>query len=393
METQRRVQAWKRNSCASGFAATDRSAEAQVLAGRRRTRCALILAAKEALLQKPAVSGVHRSCGTVRGTGRPVALARRATSPTSERRRLRVATQQSALTGSANRVAAWCAQARRTPGALAPTAPGGRAPPDRPDLRPRKALGVTDVTALAIKIDEAVRMVDELPLLTPDLRRDAPPRRRAASIGRTVRRPTPATGLDGTLPAWLQPGSTLGRADRGVWLEARSLVRVTHRVTEDDAARAHQAYFLPREPQKLRLLNARLALLARQFDTAQADLRGARGARPLLRPQRQAHAARRRADRQVAAQSRQVSVPRPTATLAALSTAAAGRWARQRRRAHRARSHLVHAAVRGGRRRRDDAWGNGARPGQRLLGRLAHGRHRSTSSCWCWWARLPARSR
>ena len=52
-----------------------------------------------------------------------------------------------------------------------------------------------------------------------------------------------------------------------------------------------QAFFL-RENLKLRLLNARLALLSRQFDTAQSDLRDAQvGARPLLRPQRASVAA------------------------------------------------------------------------------------------------------
>jgi uroporphyrin-3 C-methyltransferase len=86
-----------------------------------------------------------------------------------------------------------------------------------------------------------------------------------------------------------------------------------------------QAYFL-RENLKLRLLNARLALLARQFDTAQADLQSALGAveryfdRSSRRTQLTAELIR-----QVAAQSRQVGVPRPEATLAALSTAAAGR--------------------------------------------------------------------
>ena len=86
-----------------------------------------------------------------------------------------------------------------------------------------------------------------------------------------------------------------------------------------------QAFFL-RENLKLRLLNARLALLSRQFDTAQADLRDAQvGARALLRPQLAAHANAIDLVRQVSAQARQVAVPRPDATLAALAAAAGGR--------------------------------------------------------------------
>jgi uroporphyrin-3 C-methyltransferase len=82
-----------------------------------------------------------------------------------------------------------------------------------------------------------------------------------------------------------------------------------------------QAFFL-RENLKLRLLNARLALLSRQFETAQSDLQLVLLSldRYFDRHNRRTSAA---ADvvRSVAAQSRQVVVPRPDNTLAALSAA------------------------------------------------------------------------
>jgi uroporphyrin-3 C-methyltransferase len=86
-----------------------------------------------------------------------------------------------------------------------------------------------------------------------------------------------------------------------------------------------QAYFL-RENLKLRLLNARLALLSLQFDTAQADLRDVRSMldRYFDRASRRVINATELV-RQVSAQARQVAVPRPDATLAALAAAAAGR--------------------------------------------------------------------
>ena len=86
-----------------------------------------------------------------------------------------------------------------------------------------------------------------------------------------------------------------------------------------------QAFFL-RENLKLRLLNARLALLSRQFDTAQSDLRDAQSAldRYFDRSGRRVAAAAELV-RQVASQARLVSVPRPDATLAAIATASAGR--------------------------------------------------------------------
>ena len=111
-----------------------------------------------------------------------------------------------------------------------------------------------------------------------------------------------------------------------VWFEARSLVRVT-RIDHPEAMllAPEQAYFL-RENLKLRLLNARLALLARQFDTAQADLQSSLAAldRYFDRNARRTQLAAELI-RQVSAQARHVGVPRPEATLAALSTAAAGR--------------------------------------------------------------------
>ena len=86
-----------------------------------------------------------------------------------------------------------------------------------------------------------------------------------------------------------------------------------------------QSFFL-RENLKLRLLNARLALLSRQFDTAQSDLRDTQEMlnRYFDTRSRKVGAVTELL-RQVAGQARQVSVPRPDDTLAALTAAAAGR--------------------------------------------------------------------
>ncbi len=86
-----------------------------------------------------------------------------------------------------------------------------------------------------------------------------------------------------------------------------------------------QAFFV-RENLKLRLLNARLALLSRQYDTAQADLQVAHSAleKYFDRSSRRIVLA---SDliKQVSTQARLVNVPRPDDTLAALAAAGAGR--------------------------------------------------------------------
>ena len=111
-----------------------------------------------------------------------------------------------------------------------------------------------------------------------------------------------------------------------VWNEIRSLVRVT-RIDRPEAmlVAPEQAWFL-RENLKLRLLNARLALQSRQYDAVQSDLREAQLAidRYFDRSSRRVTAATELL-RQVAQLARQISVPRPDETLAAIAAAQAGR--------------------------------------------------------------------
>lgn len=240
---------------------------------------------------------------------------------------IRVALQQSALTGSAEPLVATLKQAdERLARYNQPRLEGVRRAIAR-DLDRVKAMGVVDIAVLTIKLDEAVRMVDELPLLSQAEQRKDALRSAAgpASAARAV--PRGASAPVGAMPAWLQPW--IDRWDlftERAWLEARSLVRVT-RIEHPEAMllAPEQAFFL-RENLKLRLLNARLALLARQFDTAQSDLQGAQ-----LALERYFDRSARRTQlvaeliRQVALQARQVGLPRPDNTLAALTAAVAGR--------------------------------------------------------------------
>ena len=129
------------------------------------------------------------------------------------------------------------------------------------------------------------------------------------------------------MPDWLKPW--MARWDlfsERVWVEAKSLVRVT-RIEDPEAMLLEpQHEFFLRENLKLRLLNARLALLARQFAIVQGDLQGS-----LAAIERYFDPKSRRTQlavtliRQVQQQARQTDLPKPENTLAALATAAAGR--------------------------------------------------------------------
>ena len=240
---------------------------------------------------------------------------------------IRVALQQAAITGSAEPLVATLKQSdERLARYAQPRLEGVRRAIAR-DLDGVKAVSVTDIATLTIKLDEAVRMIDDLPLLAlAEPRKDGTSRPVAAA---TVPARSPAAGSAAASASGWDPGAwgeLAGSLTQRVWGEAKSLVRIT-RIDHPDAMLLvpEQAFFL-KENLKLRLLNARLALLSRQFETAQSDLTGARSM-----IERYFDKTARRTTlttellAQVAAQARQVRVPRPDHTLAALAAAAAGR--------------------------------------------------------------------
>ena len=226
---------------------------------------------------------------------------------------VRVAMQQSAITGSAEPLVATLRQSdERLARYNQPRLERVRRAVAQ-DLDRVRAAGVSDITVLTIRLDEVIRLIDELPLLAAD--------RKPA---RGTPAPAPAAA---SAPSWGSAASDhwLAWTD-ALWHEVRSLVRVT-RIDNPEAmlVAPEQAFFL-RENLKLRLLNARLALLSRQFDTAQSDLRDAQTTleRYFERGHRRVALALE-GIKQVGALSRLVGVPRPDATLAAIATATAGR--------------------------------------------------------------------
>lgn len=235
---------------------------------------------------------------------------------------LRVAVQQSELTGGTEPVMTALRQADdRLARANQPRLERVRRAVAH-DIDRVRAAGLVDIPTLTLRLDEAVRLVDEMPLL-------AQPERRAPRAEATLSPTTPATPATpasaATAPAlpWPQRWQALAGE---VWQQARTLVRVT-RIEHPEAmlVSPEQAWYL-RENLKLRLLNARLALMSRQFDAAQTDLRDALASmdRYFDRSARRVSSGRALVQ-QVAAQARQVSLPRPEETLSAITAVQAGR--------------------------------------------------------------------
>ncbi len=245
---------------------------------------------------------------------------------------VRLAQQQTQLTGSAQPlISALQAADQRIARAAQPRLnPVQRA--IARDIERIQAASLADIPALVLRLDEVARQVDEWPLLNQ-------------VDGRHVRQPEaePAAGapageseasneadVGGSGEGWAR----ISRWWSGLWSTirtdvtrgSRELVRVS-RIDHPEAAllAPEQAFFL-RENLKLKLLNARLGLLARHMVSSQADLAAVEAAIAryfdIASPQV-------RGAQVAIGQVRQDIVdgglPRPEDTLAALTAAAGGR--------------------------------------------------------------------
>jgi uroporphyrin-3 C-methyltransferase len=330
--TQQRVRLLEQELARRQQASGEQATEARLLA-RQASDTARDVAAKVGVLEdRVAESALQRS--QVEDLMQSLSRSRDENVLADVESAVRVAMQQAQLTGSADPITTVLKQAdERLARYNQPRLERVRRAVAR-DLDRSRTTPAIDVPALTIRLDEVVRLVDELPLLsTPERavalaasRASAPAGPRAASPA-AAHAASAASTASSTKEDWTQ---AFDRAwhwfGTEAWGEVRSLVRVTA-IDHPEAmlVAPEQAYFL-RENLKLRLLNARLSLLSRQFDQAQADLTQAQASidRYFDKSSRRVVAA---SDllRQVGAQARQVTFPRPDETLAALAAAQAGR--------------------------------------------------------------------
>ncbi|NCN70116.1 MAG: hypothetical protein GW928_06930 [Rhodoferax sp.] len=219
---------------------------------------------------------------------------------------LRLAQQQAQLTGSVEPLLAALKSADQRITRAAQPRLGLLQRAIARDIDRVKSAAVSDTPNLLVKLDELVRQADEL----------------VVANAVAVARPAPKATKAATVAAgtWWQYGLEL------VQIEARQLVRVS-RINSPEAAllSPEQAFFL-RENLKLKLLNARMGLLARQIQSVHADLQDADR---LLKKYFDTNARKTQATlalmQQVQSQMRTLQIPRLDDTLAVLTTAAAGR--------------------------------------------------------------------
>ena len=244
---------------------------------------------------------------------------------------VRLAQQQASLTGTAEPL---LAALRAADQRIARAAQPRLAPLQRAiakDTERIKAATLSDTPGLLVKLDELARMVDDLPLANAV----AQPSGNAAVKAALAKSPaaksaakSAASGPAGdddtsTTQQWPQWLQSIAGAVRD---EARGLVRVSRIDAPEAALLSPEQSFFVRENLKLKILNARLGLLARQSDASRADLQQAATslsryfdatARNTLQAQGLVL--------QIQSQLKATEVPRVDDTLAALATAAAGR--------------------------------------------------------------------
>ncbi len=171
------------------------------------------------------------------------------------------------------------------------------------DMDRLKAVPMVDTAGLAVKIDQVIGQADALPLL----------------ISETL----PAARVS-RIKVSEEQGFT--RAARDLWEEMKGLVRIRDLETQDAALLAPQQGYFLRENVKLRLLAARMALLARDEAAFREDMKAsqawiARYFDAKARPTQAALATLK----QVADTPVTIAVPDINASLAAVRTARSAR--------------------------------------------------------------------
>jgi uroporphyrin-III C-methyltransferase len=141
------------------------------------------------------------------------------------------------------------------------------------DIDKLKALPAVDVAGIALRLDNVIVQVDTLPLLSDE----RPAKPAAPEHARPVRAGKPGKpGHPAAPPPPLSAGERLAQTWRAwsteMWDDIRQLIRVRSVNTPEALMLSPTESFFVRENLKLRLLNARLALLARNESSFRDDL-------------------------------------------------------------------------------------------------------------------------
>lgn len=144
------------------------------------------------------------------------------------------------------------------------------------DIDRLKSLPSVDLTGIALRLDSIIGQIDSMPLLSDE--KPALPATQPKNSRRTdAKDPTASSNIDtdaGTPSVdWLTRIKDVAQSlSNEMWNEIRQLVRVRTVETPDALLLSPTQAYYARENLKLRLLNARLALLSRNESAFRSDL-------------------------------------------------------------------------------------------------------------------------
>ncbi len=247
--TQQQLARQSADTQAQAAEARERSLEAQTLVRDTAARLALTDARlREVAQQRAQIEGLVQTLSRSSNDNLVVDLEST----------LRFAQQQAQLTGSAGPlIAALKSVAQRIDSAAQPRLADAQRAIAR-DLDKLTGTQLIDTASLGSRIDDLMRLIDELPLANAAGRLDA------------------QAALAQQAPPVAEPNGWQ-RVLQGFADEARSLLRVARIEHPDAALLSPEQGFFVREHLKLLLQSARLGLFARQLEPARADLAAASG--------------------------------------------------------------------------------------------------------------------
>jgi uroporphyrin-3 C-methyltransferase/uroporphyrinogen III methyltransferase/synthase len=143
------------------------------------------------------------------------------------------------------------------------------------DMDMLKAMPTLDTTGIALRLDSVIGQVDALPLLSDEkpVAPATPPKRTVRANSKAAENPPALPGKNSIARDWIAVIDARWQSfSSEMWDELKQLVRVRE-VSHPDAMllSPSQAYYA-RENLKLRLLNARLALLSRNESAFRSDM-------------------------------------------------------------------------------------------------------------------------
>lgn len=144
------------------------------------------------------------------------------------------------------------------------------------DIDKLKSLPNVDLTGVALRLDSIISQIDSMPLLSdekPALSATQP--KNARRIAQRETAGAVDTGADaesGQRDWWIRTKNIWQSLSNEMWNEIRQLIRVRSVETPEALLLSPTQAYYARENLKLRLLNARLALLARNESAFRSDL-------------------------------------------------------------------------------------------------------------------------